>query len=358
MLWHQVSGNATMSRKVSFANFSVVAANLSTPPVEDDSEVKSTFYSAVILQLPSLSFCNTSTKLLQEVFILLVRDPLQLVLPCMSQRTSRPKKSSSKVVLWFYLIEVFAALMSSTKWMITPELFFMRPWSSRLFPSPRLVSFAPSMQEPQSWQLQIQSSLNTIQACRLLKMWRCHQPSSQDSTWFTLFSISNLRQPIEDSRITSCLSTQISQTAAMKENQLNRLNFWSRTPLPGNSLLSIFLTRESVSLPSSPIPSRATSFKSTFKWEPSVTPLILSQRLPVNLNLWSEFRKHSPKWDSQMWLKREMWTRLSHLLETLFNNLLLIQLQVRSIWILLPQGKQRRLQRDSAQSPTILGASM
>lgn len=72
-----------MLRKVFFANFSVAAANLSALLEEDVSEVKSTFCSVVILQLPSLSFCNTCIKSLQEVSILPVKDLPQLVSPFM-----------------------------------------------------------------------------------------------------------------------------------------------------------------------------------------------------------------------------------------------------------------------------------
>ena len=145
-----------MLRKVFFANFLVAVANLSVHLVEDVSEVKSIFCSVVILQPPSLSFCSMFIRLRREVFILPVKDLLQSVLPSMSPRMSKPKKLFLRVELWSSLIEVFAASMSSIKWMITQELFFMKPWSNRLFPSLKLVLFALSMQGQQFWPLQIQ----------------------------------------------------------------------------------------------------------------------------------------------------------------------------------------------------------
>ena len=47
---------------------------------------------------------------------------------------------SFKVVLWFFLMAVFAVLTSLIKCRIILVLFYMKSWNSRPFPSPKLVS--------------------------------------------------------------------------------------------------------------------------------------------------------------------------------------------------------------------------
>ena len=133
MPWHQVSGSATTSRKASSASCLEDAANRFNNQAEADSEVRSTSCFVVTHQRQSHSCCSTFTRLLQEVFTLLERAHLPLVLRFMSPKTQRPERLCSKVVLLYFQIEVFAASMNSTKWTRILESSFMKQWSNKLF---------------------------------------------------------------------------------------------------------------------------------------------------------------------------------------------------------------------------------
>ena len=129
-----------MSRRESYANYLVVAAKSFLKVEEEDSEVRSTFYFVEIHQLLRVNFCNTFTRLHQEVSTLVEREALLLGLLSMLRRIQRLKRSFLKVVLLSYPIEVFVASMNSIKWMITPELSFMKQWNNKQYQLPKLAS--------------------------------------------------------------------------------------------------------------------------------------------------------------------------------------------------------------------------
>ena len=129
-----------MSRRVSYANYLVVAAKSFLKVEEEDSEVRSTFYFVEIHQLLRVNFCNTFTRLHQEVSTQVEREALLLGLLSMLRRILRQKKSFLRVVHLSYPIEAFVASMSSIRWMITPELSFMKQWNNKLYQLPRLAS--------------------------------------------------------------------------------------------------------------------------------------------------------------------------------------------------------------------------
>ena len=81
-----------MSRKVSYANYSEVAVKNSPKVEEEDSEVKSTYYSVETHQQPRVSCFNMCIKLLPEVYILPEREVLLLVLLCTLQKTQKLEK--------------------------------------------------------------------------------------------------------------------------------------------------------------------------------------------------------------------------------------------------------------------------
>ena len=74
-----VFGKTMMSRKVFYANSSVVLAKNFPRVVEVDSEVKSIFSSVVTHLQLNLNYFNMFIKLLLEVFTLQVKVALQLV---------------------------------------------------------------------------------------------------------------------------------------------------------------------------------------------------------------------------------------------------------------------------------------
>lgn len=137
----QVSGRTRMSRKVSSLSYSVASVKNSNQLVEVGSEVKSIFYSAVILLLLSLSYSSTFTRLPPEVFILQARVVQLSVLPSTSLRILRQRKSYSNQELLSSLTVVFAASMSLIRWMITQGTSFTKLWSNKPSQSLKLVLF-------------------------------------------------------------------------------------------------------------------------------------------------------------------------------------------------------------------------
>ena len=104
----------------------------------------------VILQQLNRNCYNMYIKLLQGGFILLAKVLLLLVLQFMWQKIQKLKKLFLKVELLCFQIEVYAALMSLIRWMITAGLFFLRLWSSKPSLSLRQESYASSTLELQS----------------------------------------------------------------------------------------------------------------------------------------------------------------------------------------------------------------
>ena len=131
--WLLLSGSVVTWKKVSCASYSVAFPKNSLKVDVVDSEVKLTSCFAVILQPLNRNCCNMFTKLRQEASIPLVRVVRPLVSLFTSPRTRKLANWFSKVVLWSFLIEVFAALTSLTRWTTTRESSFMKPWSNRLF---------------------------------------------------------------------------------------------------------------------------------------------------------------------------------------------------------------------------------
>ena len=192
----QVFGNVMRLKRESFVNYSVDAVRLSTLQEEEDLEEKSISFSVVIHQLPNHSFCSMCTKLLQEESIHQVRDHLQLVSLFTWQKIQRLRRLFLSLELSSYLIEVFAVLMSLTRWTITQESSCMRQWNNKLSQSPKLVSLLPWMPELLSLQLQIQLNQSMIQSSRLLITSNCHQPCFQDLIWYTWFLTNKVRHLI------------------------------------------------------------------------------------------------------------------------------------------------------------------
>jgi hypothetical protein len=131
-----------MSKKVFYVNYLEDVVRHSLLQDEEDLEEKLTSSFVVIHPQPNLSFYNTFIKLPLEVSIPLVKVHQLSVSQYTSPKTQKLRKSFLRVEHSFYQIEESAASMSSIRWMITQELFFMRLWSNKLFPLPRLVLFA------------------------------------------------------------------------------------------------------------------------------------------------------------------------------------------------------------------------
>ena len=139
----QVFGKTRTSRRVFYANYLVVAAKSFLKVVEVDLEVRLTFSYVVIHQQLRVNCFNMFTKQHLEEFILQVKVVLQLVSQYISQKTQRLERLYWKVEHQYFLTEVFAASMSSIRWMIIPELFFMKQWNNKQSQQLKLVSFVP-----------------------------------------------------------------------------------------------------------------------------------------------------------------------------------------------------------------------
>ncbi len=151
------------------------------------SEARSTFYCAAIPPQLNLSFFSMCTKLLLEVSTRQEKVAQLLVWPSTSLKIQRQKKLFSRVVHLFCQIEVFVALMSSTRWTTERETFCTKPWNNRLCQSRRLVLFVHLMLGQRFLQPQIQLNQSTIRSFPLYKISSSLQLFSRDlisSTWF------------------------------------------------------------------------------------------------------------------------------------------------------------------------------
>ena len=82
-----------MSRKELCSNYLEEPRKHSLKVVEEDLEVKSTFYLSVIPQLRNLKFYNMFIRLLQEEFTHQVKDLQRLVLLRMFQKIQKREKT-------------------------------------------------------------------------------------------------------------------------------------------------------------------------------------------------------------------------------------------------------------------------
>lgn len=148
---------------------------------EDVLEEKLTYCFVVILQLQNHSCSSMFTKLHLEVFTRQAKEVQQLVSQFTSLRIRRQKKLYWSLALLYCLTEAFAALMSSTKWMITQGTFFTKRWNNKQYRLQRLESFVLSTLEQQFWPQLTLFNLSTTQRCQSLKTSSFHQLYCPDS---------------------------------------------------------------------------------------------------------------------------------------------------------------------------------
>lgn len=106
----------------------------------EGSEVTSTSVWLVILPQPSPNSWNRSIRSPPEEYTPAAKAPALLVSLPTLEKIQKLNSSSWKVVLWSWVIWVFAVSTSSIRWEKIANLFYSKRWNSKRYQWPRQVS--------------------------------------------------------------------------------------------------------------------------------------------------------------------------------------------------------------------------